>query len=226
MTDFNDPHTPSPEFRAALKQELRRAYRAERQFGVPPSMRVRRFGMVVGMVAGAVMMLTIGLVLGAATGYASAEGVSERQRDAVTVAANTEGTIRQFAAMRLELARANYEAVRRDVEAGRAPRAALQTAQAEVDSMKANLARVEVELKRDGVSIPESSDLARLTSHLRNALASLTCAATTVVAQAPPRVLRSSRAFRLSAYRRWPRSPRARSARCSACVSCRTVGCS
>lgn len=186
MTEFNDPHTPSPEFRAALKQELRRAYRAERQFGVPPSMRVRRLGMVIGIAAGAVMMLTIGLILGAATGYASAEGVSERQREVVTVAANTEGTIRQYASMRLDLARANYEAVRRDVEAGRATRAALQTAQAEVDSMKANLARVEVELKRGGVPIAESSDLSRLTSHLRNALASLTCAATTVVAQTPP----------------------------------------
>jgi hypothetical protein len=186
MTEFNDPHTPSPEFRAALKQELRRAYRAERQFGVPPSMRVRRLGMVIGIAAGAVMMLTIGLILGAATGYASAEGVSERQREVVTVAANTEGTIRQYAAMRLDLARANYEAVRRDVEAGRSTRAELQTAQAEVDSMKANLARVDVELKRGGVPVPESSDLSRLTGHLRNALASLTCAATTVVAQTPP----------------------------------------
>ena len=30
-----DPHRPTPEFRAALKRELLRAYRAEQQFGPP-----------------------------------------------------------------------------------------------------------------------------------------------------------------------------------------------
>lgn len=82
MNDFDNrsPHEPSAEFRAALKAELKRAYRAEQQFGVPMSSR-RRIGLVIGLAAGGVFTLTVGLVLGAATGYASAENLNARQRE-------------------------------------------------------------------------------------------------------------------------------------------------
>ena len=80
MTDFTNPHEPTPEFRASLEREIARAFRSETQFG--HSRRTRRLGMVIGMAAGAVVMLTIGLVLGVRTGYASAEGLDERQREA------------------------------------------------------------------------------------------------------------------------------------------------
>ena len=80
MTDFMSDHRPSPEFRASLEREIARAFRSETQFG--HSRRTRRLGMMIGMAAGAVVMLTIGLVLGVRTGYASAEGLDERQRDA------------------------------------------------------------------------------------------------------------------------------------------------
>jgi hypothetical protein len=188
MTEFNDhsQHTPTPEFQASLKRELRRVYRAEQQFD-PPRTRGRRLGMVIGLVAGGVCTLTVGLVLGAATGYASAENLSVRQREA-TVSSVT--SRRQFAAMRLELARANYDAVRRDFEAGRTTAAALRSARAEVDSMEANVSRVETDLEaRVEAGVPAApaagSGLSLLRGPMRNAITALTCG-TVAAAQTSP----------------------------------------
>jgi hypothetical protein len=90
MNDFDNrsPHEPSAEFRAALKAELKRAYRAEQQFGAPMSSR-RRIGIVIGLAAGGVFTLTVGLVLGAATGYASAENLNARQRETAAAPVDT-----------------------------------------------------------------------------------------------------------------------------------------
>ena len=189
MTEFNDPsqHTPTPEFRASLKRELRRAYRVEQQFDMPRT-RGQRIGMVIGLAAGGVFTLTVGLVLGAATGYASAENLSARQR-AATVNAVT--SRRQFAAMRLDLARANYDAVRRDFEAGRATAAALRSAKTEVDSMEANVSRVETDLEAriesgtPAAPVP-GSGLSLLKGPMRNAITALTCGAVSAAAQTAP----------------------------------------
>lgn len=189
MNDFNDrpQHAPTPEFLASLKRELRRSYRAEQQFEAPRARRFGQLGTVIGLAAGAVVTLTIGLVLGAATGYASAEGLTERQREAATAAATHVATRRQIATMRLEMARADYEALRREVEAGTATRATLQTAKAEVDSMEANITRVEVDLGARGTPTPETpSGLSRLSAPMRNALTALTCVAATAAAQTAP----------------------------------------
>jgi hypothetical protein len=173
MTDFNDPHIPSPEFRASLKRELRRAYRAEHQFEPPRHTGARRLGMVIGIAAGAVVTLTIGLVLGASTGYASAEAVDARHREAV---ANGIATRRQVAEMRLNAARANYELVRRDFDAGKATSAELRTAKAEVDSMDANVARVDVNVDTGMIGGSQPSGLSILRAlPIRTALTALTC---------------------------------------------------
>ena len=189
MTEFNDTpqHVPTPEFRASLKRELGRAYRAEQQFGVPLT-RGRRLGMVIGLAAGGVFTLTVGLVLGAATGYASAENVSARQREATVNAVTSR---RQFATMRLDLARANYDAVRRDFEAGRATADAVRSAKAEVDTMEANVSRVETDLEaRIEAGAPTSpstsSGLSLLKGPMRNAITALTCGAVAASAQAAP----------------------------------------
>jgi hypothetical protein len=169
MTDFHDPHAPSPEFRAALKLELQRQYRTERQFGSVYATRSGRLGMMIGVAAGAVITLTVGLVLGAATGYASAEGVAERHREAAAKAT----TQRQFAAMRLDLARTNYEAVRRDFDAGLASAATLRAAKTAVDSMEANVARIEADIAdttQSALSILKSNPV-------KTALTALSCAA-------------------------------------------------
>jgi hypothetical protein len=184
MNDFNDPHLPTPEFRAALKRELRRAYRAENQFEPPRRGGARRVGMVIGVAAGAVVILTIGLVLGASTGYASAEAVDARHREAV---ANGIATRRQVAEMRLNAARANYEMIRRDVDAGKATQAELRTAKAEVDSMEANVARVDlnVDIEAGRGSESQPSGLAILRAlPIRTALTALSCG----IAVAAPQV--------------------------------------
>src|SRR6185369_5885028 len=103
MTDHDDQHVPTPEFRASLKRELQRAYRAETQFDAPRVARARRIGIAIGLAAGAVMTLTLGLVLGAVTGYASAKELAMTPSAATTTLASR----RQFAATRLDVARAN-----------------------------------------------------------------------------------------------------------------------
>jgi hypothetical protein len=81
LTDGNDPHLPPDEFRASLRHELKRAYRAESQFGGDRVGRARRIGVAIGLAAGAVFTLTLGLVLGASTSHASAESLGGRYRD-------------------------------------------------------------------------------------------------------------------------------------------------
>lgn len=186
--DPNDLHTPTAEFRRALKRELLRAHRAESQFGrdilrSEPSRaaRVRRLGVVVGIAAGAVFALTVGLILGMNTGAASAEGLAASQREAV---ATTITTSRQFAASRLALARAVYDSVRRAYEVGRATRMALENAKREVDTMEANAAQVEVDARTASVPAPRSCLSILRASPVKNALAALACG-TVASAQTP-----------------------------------------
>src|SRR4029077_14793752 len=142
MTYPQDPHTPTPEFRESLKRELKRAYRAERQFGATRAAHTGRIVGVIGIAAGAVLALTTGLVLGVNTGPAAAEVLAANQRE---VAATSLATTRQFASSRLELARAAYDSIRRAYLSGRATKAALDHAKSQVDTMEANATQVEVD---------------------------------------------------------------------------------
>ena len=144
MNRPHDPHTPTPEFRESLKRELKRAYRAERQFGSSRSAPVGKIVAVIGIAAGAVFALTTGLVLGMSTGPAAAQALATHQRE---VAATSLATTRQFASSRLALARAVYDSVRRAYAAGQATKAALDKAKSEVDTMEANAAQVEVDAR-------------------------------------------------------------------------------
>ncbi len=85
MTDVHDPHTPTPDFRAALRSQLRRSYRADLRFDEPARGGYgRHVGMVVGIAAGGVFTLAVGLVLGASTGYASAAIDRNTHRDSTS----------------------------------------------------------------------------------------------------------------------------------------------
>jgi hypothetical protein len=179
---MNEPkdHRPTPEFRDSLKRELRRAYRAERQFGPSSGGTAGRLGVIIGIAAGAVISLTIGLVLGANTGSASAEALAVSQREAI---ATSMATTRQFADSRLAIARANYDSIRRAFAAGQTTKAALDAARKEVDSMEANVARVEVDAKSMSAP-PRSSCLSLLkAAPVRNALSALACGAVTATGQ-------------------------------------------
>jgi len=184
--DFNDPHAPTPEFRASLKRQLQRSYRAEQQFAPARVVRWGRVGMMVGLAAGAVLCLTVGLVLGAVGGYASAAGLNARDRE---VPNNTTSARRQFTKSRLEIARANYDSVQRDVAAGKASTAALTRAKEEVDSMEARVAQLDVDLAGVAITQPPPAPLSLLKSPMRTALTALSCgvAATSVTsAQSAP----------------------------------------
>src|SRR5262245_6807057 len=135
MSNIDDSHRPTPEFRASLDREIARAHRAELLFA-DRSDRRRRIGMIAGLAAGAVVTLTIGLVLGASTSYASAEVVTERQRAATE---NAVARSQEFAALRMRLARTNYDRVKSDVEKGSASSEQLRVAQSELDSARASV---------------------------------------------------------------------------------------
>src|SRR5205085_2624681 len=114
MNESMDPHAPTPEFRSSLKRDLLRASRADRHFGPMPRPKSSRIGLAVGLAMGAIITLPIGLVLGARTGYASAAMLEARERDS---AERTMVAQRQVAVMRRDLARLDYEGIRREVEA-------------------------------------------------------------------------------------------------------------
>ena len=180
MNEPNDIHEPTPEFRDSLKRELRRAYRAEQQFGPLSGGTAGRLGVIIGIAAGAVIALTLGLVLGANTGSASAEALAVSQREA---AATSIATKRQFADSRLAIARAIYDSIRHAYELGRATKGSLDSARLEVDSMEANVARVDVDAKSAGAP-PTSSCFSLLrAAPVRNALTALACGAVTATGQ-------------------------------------------
>jgi hypothetical protein len=186
MTQPQDPHTPTPEFRESLKRELKRAYRAELQFGGGPS-RPAHIGKIValiGIAAGTVLTLTIGLVLGMNTGPASAEVLAANQRE---VAATSLATSRQFASSRLAMARATYDSIRRAYDSGLATKAALDNAKSEVDSMEANAAQVEVDARSAPAPKPPTCLSVLREAPVKNALAALVCSTIASAQQPVPR---------------------------------------
>jgi hypothetical protein len=132
-------------------------------------------------VAAAALMMAIGLVWGTSTGYASARVAGERERNAI--AANALGVTRQLAALRRELARTREGLAHLAASQGTVAHLSLVAAEADVDSMTANVARIEHTVTATGA--PEGAVFAVLrTMPVRTALAALTCGPVTP----PPRV--------------------------------------
>ncbi len=183
MNEQNDMHEPTPEFRDSLKRELRRAYRVEQQFGPSSGGTAGRLGVIIGIAAGAVISLTLGLVVGASTGSASAEALAVNQREAI---ATSIATTRQFADSRLTMARANYDSIRRLFAVGQATKAALDMARKEVDSMEANVARVEVDAKSVNTQPPTCLSILKA-APVRNALTAMVCGAVAASGQTSPK---------------------------------------
>jgi len=73
MTDMDEMHDPTPEFRASLEREMIHAFRRERQFAPPPgALRGGRLRRAIALAVCMVAMLAIGLVWGVGTGFAAA----------------------------------------------------------------------------------------------------------------------------------------------------------
>lgn len=134
----------------------------------------RRVALAAAAFVVAALTLTIGLVLGTSTGYASARREGARERDAI--AASTEGVTRQLAALRGGLAQMRSELAHL-AEKGTVAHASLLAAEAAVDSMSANVVRIEISLNASDDSSSRPALALLRTIPVRNAFTALACGA-------------------------------------------------
>lgn len=137
MSSITGMHEPTPEFRAHLEWEVVRAVRDEgRREWTRPGGRFR------GLRAAAVILVAV--AMGAMAAALPAQVRSDRQRDTLIDAKQTE---LQLARTRLEIARAEFDDVRLKVDAGVVGREAFAAAQADLGRMESQLARVQLDLQ-------------------------------------------------------------------------------
>jgi hypothetical protein len=136
-----DNHDPTPEFQAALRQTVTDAFRREAEFAFAPRTGARiRF--YVGLGVAASVILAVGILVGASTGLAAAAVIDAGQRE--VIASNVSAT-RQFAAMRLDLARTKLEDVTRAAATHTATPAELAAADSDFREMSALVARIDLD---------------------------------------------------------------------------------
>ena len=170
----------------------------------------RRLALAGASLAAAMLMLAVGLVWGTSTGYASARVEGERERKAI--AASATGVTRQLAALRQELSRTRNGLAQLAAAQGATAHASLLAAELEVDSMTANVARIERNVSATGVT-PEGAVFAVLrTMPVRTALAALTCGPVAP----PPRVAPIQKGIPVSIF---PRQPCGRPRRSAPCLA-------
>jgi len=139
MSSTDTNHDPTPEFQAALRRTVTDALRRETEFA-HASRTGARVPLYVGMGVAASAILVAGIVLGASTGLASAEVLDVRQRE--VIASNVSAT-RQFAAMRLDLARTRLEEQRRAFANHTVTKSELAEAEEDFREMTALVARID-----------------------------------------------------------------------------------
>jgi len=144
---------------------------------------LRRLAVAGASLAAAMLFLAVGLVWGTSTGYASARVQSERERN--EIAATAGRVTNQLATLRLELTRTRAGLVELAAKQGASARTSLLAAEAEVDSMTANVARIEHNVSTAG-SAPSGAAFAILRAMpVRTALAALSCSPIPPVAPVP-----------------------------------------
>jgi hypothetical protein len=182
MTNFSDKHRPTPEFRERLSLEISRAFRSDQLFGIPSApAQTRRVTIALGIAAGVVLTLATGMVLGASASYASAAVVDERQREAST---STLTATRELIAFRLDLARAHYDRVQAAFEKGAGTPGALGAAAAQLDTLEASIARIDLDLSElHATTPPPRSALAILP--IKTVVSALSCPPAPLVAARP-----------------------------------------
>jgi hypothetical protein len=139
MSSTDTNHDPTPEFQAALRRTVTDALRRETEFA-HASRTGSRVRLYVGIGVAASAILVAGVVLGASTGLASAEVLDVRQRE--VIASNVSAT-RQFAAMRLDLARTRLAEQRQAFANRTVTRAELAEAEEDFREMTALVARID-----------------------------------------------------------------------------------
>jgi hypothetical protein len=141
MTELSGTHLPSPEFRASLEHELIRTLRREARFAPPSSTRprTRRHDRL-----RAIAILVVGLILGVGTQFASAQVHEARQQGDLLSALTVD---RNVALLRVRVARANHDEIRRGVESGALSPQSLLVAAAELRSAELSAFRLELDLR-------------------------------------------------------------------------------
>lgn len=131
---MSTPHSPTPEFRHFLEEEVARSFHAagpdQSSRRVPVRRRVRTIATVVAAVA-----------FGAIAGAAPTQVENARQRQMLTAAAETE---LKLMAMRVELARAEYEEARKKFEVGLIGSATLAMAEAQLRQAELQFAKLQL----------------------------------------------------------------------------------
>jgi hypothetical protein len=150
MNSITGMHEPTPEFRAHLDWEVARAIRGEQ-----PRKWRRPEGRLRGLRAAAVILVAV--MMGAMAATLPAQVRNDRQRDTLLAAKQAE---LQLATTRLQIARSEFEDVRRRADVGLVGREALATAQAELQRMASQLSRVQLDLQEIRASAkPPRDDL-------------------------------------------------------------------
>ena len=177
-------HDPTPEFQAALRRTVTDTFRRDVEFALAPRAR-RRFGFYLGLGVAASVILVVGILLGASTGLASAAVIDARQRE--VIASNVSAT-RQFAAIRLDLARTRLEDTRVAVAKHSASEQELAAADSDYREMTALVARIELDeaAYRDSSAnrIPSLELLRRVPA--KTAWSALACGAAAITGNAKP----------------------------------------
>ena len=138
------PNTPTPEFRANLEAEISRAYRREMRLGAPASAREPRRGRL-----RVLSLLAICIAVGAASGIVSAQARDFARRDSILDAARAELAI---VAMRLNLARAQFEDASQKARIGALDEQGLASAKSDLRSMETRAARARLNLEETQAS--------------------------------------------------------------------------
>jgi hypothetical protein len=141
-------HAPTPQFVAALENEIVGSLRRESRF--EPVMRSRRRDRA--MSAG---ILTIGLLLGVGTQLAFAQVRDARQRSELERAMEVD---RNVAALRLAVARADHERARAGFESGSLSRQSLLEAASELRTVEMSIARIDLNLAETRASADPPRD--------------------------------------------------------------------
>lgn len=130
------PHSPTPEFRAALEHRILMALGTDVTMS-PARHTHRRDRLRIAAV------LALGMLLGIGTQFASAQVRDARQRSELESALNVD---LQVAAMRMQVARANHERVRSAYEAGALSQQSLLEAAAELHAAELDVVRLQLDV--------------------------------------------------------------------------------
>jgi hypothetical protein len=130
MTGSLDPHEPTPEFRAHLAWQLESALRRQSRLAAPVSR---------GQTLRIAALVVVALAVGGAAGVAAGHVQDAKQRNSLLQNVQSE---EQLVRTRLELARAEYDEVRRRYEIGTAGRESLLVAEQQLRAMEAALERL------------------------------------------------------------------------------------